>query len=393
MIIIRDGRRIKMKMKKLLLFLPVLILIAVFADNAYGIATGKYTCFSFNVGGVGGSCTYMPQLTLKPDGSYQYDTSEGHWSIQNNKLVLSKAKTWGRGEILASNKVVFKYYYRGLLQVVTWVCMNCRNQVSEPSKPASTPSVIRLNSLRKFVPTIEVKTLKNGQYTLFNGATKSGQYVSMLVGKTGVIVFSLQKLKNQVKTNNGKYINHFDALPNYKFSFYFNPKTKIFGVRVLKNNNGVAYFNNNGKILMRRIENSKYAGKWVTSPKIQDFTTALNFMPAPEGKGDSKIKYVKTKKTYNLYGFKAVDGMTYIIINGKSNNLSLVGVLLHSGKKYKTVKLFTINALRNGNMLFGLYRHNGIKHKLYFEIDNKKQRLEFGILHPYKKVFFIPFHG
>jgi hypothetical protein len=90
---------------------------------------------------------------------------------------------------------------------------------------------------KKFVPTVAVKTLKSGQYTVFRGATKNGDYISMLVGKTGVIVFSLQKLKSQVKTKEGKYINHYNPLPIYEISFYFNAKTNVFGVRVSKNHN------------------------------------------------------------------------------------------------------------------------------------------------------------
>jgi hypothetical protein len=110
-------------MKKIFLFLSAFVITAGLACtvNARGLLTGKYSCFDFNIAGRGGgSCYTFPQLILRPDGTYKYDTDEGRWYVRNNKLYLSKEKSWGPGTIIGNYRVYFQYYARGLHYTVTW---------------------------------------------------------------------------------------------------------------------------------------------------------------------------------------------------------------------------------------------------------------------------------
>ncbi len=89
------------------------------------LAPGSYRCASYNVSGGGGSCHNMPRLVLNPDGSYQFSSTRGRWSIQHGKLVLSESRLWGAGEILGHDTIRFEYDYRSRRHVVTWICQAC----------------------------------------------------------------------------------------------------------------------------------------------------------------------------------------------------------------------------------------------------------------------------
>jgi len=89
------------------------------------LAPGSYRCASYNVSGGGGSCHNMPRLVLNPDGSYQFSSTRGRWSIQHGKLVLSESRLWGAGEILGHDTIRFEYDYRSWRHVVTWICQAC----------------------------------------------------------------------------------------------------------------------------------------------------------------------------------------------------------------------------------------------------------------------------
>lgn len=110
--------------------IPAIILgfyggFATMAEAASNLLSGSYRCSAYNVSGGGGSCRNMPPLELRADGSYQYSSSRGLWSINGGKLLLSEAQTWGLGEIVGSNSVRFEYDYRGWRHTVTWVCQEC----------------------------------------------------------------------------------------------------------------------------------------------------------------------------------------------------------------------------------------------------------------------------
>lgn len=90
-----------------------------------GPVPGTYRCSSYNASGGGGSCRSTQPLRLNPDGSYQYSSTRGRWSVGNGKLLLSESRLWGPGEILGSHTVRFEYDYRGWHHVVTWICQEC----------------------------------------------------------------------------------------------------------------------------------------------------------------------------------------------------------------------------------------------------------------------------
>src|SRR3989338_3222305 len=101
------------------------------------LAPGSYRCASYNVSGGGGSCRNMPRLFLNPDGSYQFSSTRGRWSVQGGKLVLSESRLWGAGEILGHDTIRFEYDYRGWRQVVTWSCQACASAEAEGSGSAA----------------------------------------------------------------------------------------------------------------------------------------------------------------------------------------------------------------------------------------------------------------
>ncbi|MBA4368123.1 MAG: hypothetical protein C0403_10860 [Desulfobacterium sp.] len=125
------------------------LVLAVTASGAEaqsgGLIAGTYRCSSYNVSGGGGSCRTMQPLLLDPDGTYQYSSTRGHWSIQNGKLFLSDSKLWGDGAILGNDTIRFEYDYRGLRHVVTWICREYARADSKDVAPvkarAAAPEV------------------------------------------------------------------------------------------------------------------------------------------------------------------------------------------------------------------------------------------------------------
>ncbi len=110
------------------MLIAALLTIGVAPDTitqAQGLAAGTYRCSSYNVSGGSGSCRTMPQLVLKPDGTYQHSSTHGRWDIQGGKLVLSASKLWGPGTILGKDTVRFEYDFRDLHHTVTWICAEC----------------------------------------------------------------------------------------------------------------------------------------------------------------------------------------------------------------------------------------------------------------------------
>lgn len=101
------------------------ILLVVGSTFAEGLKAGTYRCPSYNVSGAGGSCSKMPLLVLKPDGTYKYSSTTGRWSIREGKLILSQSKLWGPGKILGQDTVRFEYDYNGRHHTVTWICQEC----------------------------------------------------------------------------------------------------------------------------------------------------------------------------------------------------------------------------------------------------------------------------
>jgi hypothetical protein len=130
-----------------LLTLTLLALLALLPPasdaeaQARELAPGTYRCSAYNVSGGGGSCRTMPSLVLNPDGTYQYSSTRGRWTIREDRLLLSESALWGAGEILGRDTIRFEYDYRGWRHVVTWICQACSGGADTGSGPerGSTP--------------------------------------------------------------------------------------------------------------------------------------------------------------------------------------------------------------------------------------------------------------
>jgi hypothetical protein len=88
----------------------------------------------------------MPLLVLHADGSYDFSSSRGRWTLVEGKLHLSEAQFWGPGEIVGGDSVRFEYDYRGWRHTVTWTCRECASALQEtgthtqrPPMPPETP--------------------------------------------------------------------------------------------------------------------------------------------------------------------------------------------------------------------------------------------------------------
>lgn len=106
-------------------FIALALLVADANGQSSAFRPGVYRCSSYNVSGGGGSCRNMPRLVLNADGTYQYSSTRGRWSVRNDSLVLSQSTLWGPGKLLGGNTIRFEYDYRGWHHVVTWVCTDC----------------------------------------------------------------------------------------------------------------------------------------------------------------------------------------------------------------------------------------------------------------------------
>lgn len=113
----------------------------VSAAGADPAMAGTYRCASYNVSGGGGSCRNIPRLTLNADGSYQYSTTRGRWTMENGKLLLSESKLWGPATVLGRDTIRFEYDHRGWRHVVTWTCQDCGSMAARRDRRAesSTP--------------------------------------------------------------------------------------------------------------------------------------------------------------------------------------------------------------------------------------------------------------
>ncbi|MBM4197770.1 MAG: hypothetical protein FJ197_11890 [Gammaproteobacteria bacterium] len=110
-----------------------------------GLVPGTYRCMSYNVSGGGGSCANSPRLVLNADGTYQYSSTKGTWTIDNGRLLLSASQVWGPGAIVGRDSVRFEYDLRGWHHVVTWVCQGCTGApvspgITEPGAGTAPPS-------------------------------------------------------------------------------------------------------------------------------------------------------------------------------------------------------------------------------------------------------------
>lgn len=104
---------------------------------------GTYRCSSYNVSSGGGSCRTMPPLVLRADGSYEYSSTRGRWSVRQGTLLLSQSSLWGPGKILGPDAIRFEYDYRGWHHVVTWTCQACGRGTQPQAGAAPTPTAAR----------------------------------------------------------------------------------------------------------------------------------------------------------------------------------------------------------------------------------------------------------
>lgn len=114
--------------------------IAVAQSSRDGLAAGSYRCTSYNVSGAGGSCVNFPRLVLNADGTYQYSSTTGEWTVIGGRLYLSASQLWGPGLVLGRDTVRFEYDYNGRHMTVTWVCAGCSAEVAPPAAPGSGPA-------------------------------------------------------------------------------------------------------------------------------------------------------------------------------------------------------------------------------------------------------------
>ena len=105
-----------------------------------GPAAGSYRCSSYNVSGGGGSCRNMPPLVLNADGTYQYSSTRGRWSVQDDKVRLSESSLWGAGDVVGRETIRFAYDYRGWQHVVTWTCPGCARDDAPPAARDTAPA-------------------------------------------------------------------------------------------------------------------------------------------------------------------------------------------------------------------------------------------------------------
>jgi hypothetical protein len=115
--------------------------LAAHGVQAAGVAAGTYRCASYNVSGRGGSCRTFQPLILRADGTYQYSSTRGSWSVPDGRLQLSESRLWGSGEILGGDTLRFEYDYKGWRHTVTWVCAECGQQSA-----VRAPSTARASS-------------------------------------------------------------------------------------------------------------------------------------------------------------------------------------------------------------------------------------------------------
>ena len=104
--------------------LVLLWLPAVAAPAQGGVQPGIYRCWSFNISGGAGSCRMSAPIAIHADGTYDESSTHGKWRVKGNRITLSKLKMRGPG-VVAGNKIVFEYDFRGMHHTVTYLCQEC----------------------------------------------------------------------------------------------------------------------------------------------------------------------------------------------------------------------------------------------------------------------------
>ncbi|HXE51014.1 MAG TPA: hypothetical protein VN663_21740 [Ramlibacter sp.] len=89
-----------------------------------GVQPGVYRCWSFNISGGAGSCRMSSPITIHADGTYDESSTHGTWRARGNRITLSELKMRGPG-VVAGNKIVFEYDFRGMHHTVTYLCQEC----------------------------------------------------------------------------------------------------------------------------------------------------------------------------------------------------------------------------------------------------------------------------
>ena len=81
---------------------------------------GTYRCWSYNVGGIGKSCTSPPFVFLS-DSTYSMSKEKGSYTIDADQIILSESTIRGPGTLLEDNRQIrFTYDYNGLQHTVTY---------------------------------------------------------------------------------------------------------------------------------------------------------------------------------------------------------------------------------------------------------------------------------
>lgn len=175
------------------------------------LAPGNYRCSSYNVSGAGGSCAKMQPLMLRPDGSYQYSSTRGRWSVSDDTLVLSKSDFWGPGKIVGKNTIRFEYDYRGLHHVVTWTCGECGPAQAKNAGASAADSLIGVSLTLEFdtpvggVSGFTIVPAEAAQGYSHNGPLPEGA-VQGLAWETGRSTVSLATNRNNKLRSGRQYV-------------------------------------------------------------------------------------------------------------------------------------------------------------------------------------------
>jgi hypothetical protein len=106
-------------------------LLAVAAQVHAGVQPGTYRCWSFHISGGAGSCRLSPPITIRADGTYDDSATQGTWRARGDRITFSHSKTRGAG-VVAGNRIVFEYDFRGMHHTVTYVCQECGGDDTRP---------------------------------------------------------------------------------------------------------------------------------------------------------------------------------------------------------------------------------------------------------------------
>ena len=108
-------------LKSLSLVLIVAVIVVSISARAES-SSGKYRCWSMNVGGYGGGRCTSPALLLNSNGTYVMGSEKGTYSTKGNQLILSQSKIRGPGRFQENgNQIVFEYAYNGKNYTITYL--------------------------------------------------------------------------------------------------------------------------------------------------------------------------------------------------------------------------------------------------------------------------------